>query len=415
MFGGSSVATVQLAEALARRFPEGLGGRGGDSDLVLIGRNAERLDQVAARCRAVLDGVVTVRARVDGPGAFLGADVVLVQVRIGGLEARRFDESFPHAVGLPGEETLGPGGLANAVRTVRGLEGEWHRMADEAPDALVVVLTNPAGIVRAAAARHGLHAVEVCESPHALLGAVGGVTGQGLADLVPRYLGSNHAGFFLPPDPGELPLLSDCTPVDSEVTAALAALPLPYLRYYLHPRRQLEGQEGRPTRAEALMELEEGARIRLAGGEPPERDARPAPWYELAFLPLLDGWWHGATGPLLVGTANQGRIPSLPAGATVEGPVSIPAPGSIELLDPVALPPLAESLLARHALYEELALEAALDPTRTRLVRALLANPMVADAGQAEQLADLLCATPVEEGGLGPSRLGPSRAGASGG
>ncbi len=406
VFGGSSVATVQLAEGLASRFPDGPGRGPGDSELVLIGRDPGRLDQVEARCRAVLDGRSLVRARVDGPGGFEGADVILVQVRVGGLPARRFDESFPHAVGLPGEETLGPGGLA--LRTVRGLEEVWGRIAVEAPGALVVVLTNPAGIVRAAAARHGLDAVEVCESPHALLQSVGSATGQRFDQLAPHYVGMNHAGFFLPPDPGDLPRLAGCTPVDGEVVAALGALPLPYLRYYLHPQRQLAAQEGRPTRAEALMELETEARARLAGGELPERSARPAPWYELAFLPLLDGWWHGTDSPLLVGSANQGRLPSLPDDVTIEAPVRIPRPGSIQPLPPASLPPLAESTLARHALYEQLALEAALDPTRTALVRALLANPMVADAEQAEQLADILSTTPVEDGGLGLSPTGAS-------
>jgi 6-phospho-beta-glucosidase len=408
VFGGSSVATVQLAEGLVRRFPDGLGSGPGDADLVLIGRNSGRLNQIGDQCRAVLDGLLSVRVQLDGPGAFDGADVVLVQARIGGLEARRFDESFPHVVGLPGEETLGPGGLANALRTVRGLEEVWDRIAADAADALVVVLTNPAGIVRAAAARHGLNAVEVCESPHAFLGAVGAVIGQTFDDLATRYVGLNHAGFFVPDNPADLPLLADCTLVDGEVVAALAALPLPYLRYYLHPRRQLDGQKGRPTRAEALMQLEAEARSRLAGGEVPNSDARPAPWYELAFLPLLDAWWHGATGPLLVGAANEGRLPSLPDGATIEGPVRVPRSGAIQPLDPVPLPKLAESLLARHALYEELALEAALDPTPTALVRALLANPMVTDAEQAERLADLIATTPVEDGGLDPSAAGRS-------
>jgi alpha-galactosidase/6-phospho-beta-glucosidase family protein len=94
---------------------------------------------------------------------------------------------------------------------------------------------------------------------------------------------------------------------------------------------------------------------------------------------------------MIAGVANAGRIPGLPAEATVEGLVTFSAEGHVQPAPLVDLPPLAASLLARHATYERLALEAADDPNPVRLERALLANPMVATADQARALTERLC------------------------
>ena len=46
------------------------------------------------------------------------ADAVLIQLRVGGQDARRGDETWPHEVHCIGQETTGPGGFAKALRTV---------------------------------------------------------------------------------------------------------------------------------------------------------------------------------------------------------------------------------------------------------------------------------------------------------
>ena len=142
---------------------------------MLHGRSQERLAAVtnAARLRARALGVCrvsSVTAQADLAAALTGADVVLNQIRAGGLEQRSADESFPHAFGLPGEETLGPGGFASAIRTVAALRPVWAAVARRCPGALLINLTNPAGIVTQAARQEfGLDVVAVCDSPLALL------------------------------------------------------------------------------------------------------------------------------------------------------------------------------------------------------------------------------------------------------
>ena len=154
VLGGSAPATVQLIDALAEWPPESSRRRPADLDLVLYGRSQERLANVAsaARLRAAQLGLaVTVTTETDRSRALAGADIVLNQIRPGGLEQRSADESFPRQFGIPGEETLGPGGFACAVRAVAGLRPVWADVASHCPGALLINLTNPAGIVTQAA------------------------------------------------------------------------------------------------------------------------------------------------------------------------------------------------------------------------------------------------------------------------
>src|SRR5207244_6530562 len=78
--------------------------------------------------------------------AVSGADYVLIQIRVGGQEARLRDETFPLACGCIGQETTGAGGLAKALRTVHVVLEIADRVR-ELTDAWIVDFTNPVGIV----------------------------------------------------------------------------------------------------------------------------------------------------------------------------------------------------------------------------------------------------------------------------
>lgn len=64
---------------------------------------------------------------------------------------------------------MGPGGFANAMRTVPYLVSTWQDIAEVAPGCLVVNLTNPAGIVHQAmrAGWPNLNVITVCDAPEA--------------------------------------------------------------------------------------------------------------------------------------------------------------------------------------------------------------------------------------------------------
>ena len=392
VLGGSAPATVQLIDALAAapRPPR--------LDLVLHGRSAERLAAVAdaARLRAETLGLtMSVTPEADRATALAGAGIVLNQIRPGGLEERSADESFPHEFGLPGEETLGPGGFASAIRSVAALRPVWADVARCCPGALLINLTNPAGIVTQAARQEfGIDVIAVCDSPLDLLASAARRLGtRDAAALLPRYAGMNHVGWYVPADPAELDQL-DVPGIDPDLPRLHGALPGPYLRYYAQPDRMLAAQRGRPTRADQLRDVARSTLETFGRGEIPAAWRRPAPWYSLAVVPLIDAWLYGSSQPMILGLPNLGRIAWLPDDVIVEGPATVARRGPATTLPVVEVPDLPRGILARHASYERLAATtlAAGQPAARDLVRILLANPMVTSLDQARGLAAAIAA-----------------------
>lgn len=401
VLGGSGSATPELVDAIAG-WPGGVERRP-PLTVVLQARSAEKLELVAAEARrraaAIVDGApMVVEAETDRLIALEGADAVVDAVRIGGLTARSFDETFPRAFGIPGEETMGPGGFANAVRTVPALRPAWEDVATVAPAALLVNLTNPSGIVVAAAEREfGLRVISMCDSPETHGAAIAGRLGRPVAEIRARYLGMNHCGWWVPETDGALAATADlATGQDREAVEAQGAVGAPYVRYYVHPDRILASQlAASETRAEQLQRLEQTLLAGYADGTG-DLPRRGAAWYGSAVLPLLDAWWNGSTEPLIVGFRNDERLPDLPAAVTTEGPATFPSPGTMTPLPSPALPGLPAAILAAHAHYEALTVDAlAAGAPRHLLVRALLANPLVTTWDQATGLVDALLAGPT--------------------
>lgn len=392
VIGGSSVATVQLASAMASWINEHH--IEGPFELALFGRDEYRLSVIRTASAARLGERVVVTASTNLDSSLANADVVLVQLRVGGLEARQFDESFPHSAGIAGEETLGPGGLANALRTVPVMAKYFASIAQFAPNALVVNLTNPAGIVRRVGASYGLRIIEVCEAPHVLLGLVATVLRTTNAQLFDSYVGLNHVGFYVPPDVAELDRLRGLVPIADEVVDHFGALPLAYVRYYVDPASSLRAQAGKPTRADQLMALEDGARVLLESGVAVDPFARPTPWYSLAVIPVIDGLVRPSADIQMIGTTNGTRLPGLSRDATIEGPATIERDGTVVTRELAHLSSPALNLLTRHARYEDLAFAACLSPTRDAVHAALAANPMVSSESQVSRLIEVLVASP---------------------
>jgi len=397
VLGGSGASTPELAEALTG-WPGGIARRPALT-VVLQGRSADKLALVAGAFRerlgAVGDARIDVETTVDLERALDGADAVLNQVRIGGLAARAFDESFPRAFGVPGEETMGPGGFANALRTVPALAPTWEAVARHAPRALVVNLTNPSGIVVAVAARtSGLVPVSVCDSPVTLTESIAAHLGRPLADVRSRYLGCNHAGWWVAADEIELAEVAGlATGISAEEVATVGALPAPYGRYYLAPDRIAAAQANGPTRAEQLQELEARLLVAYAGTSGEATPRRGAVWYSKAVVPLLDAWWNGSAVPQILGLVADGSLPGIPAGVVVELATDVTARGALVPRPAPALPPLPAAILSSHAAYEALVVEAlSTGAPRRALVRALATNPMVHDLDRAAGLVDAILA-----------------------
>ena len=114
--GGGSTYTPELIDGFIRLRDELP-----IEEIVLVDTDRSRLDLVGGVSRRMLargGHPATLITTDDLVAGVTDADAVLIQLRVGGQDAREQDESWPHDVDCIGQETTGPGGLAKALRTV---------------------------------------------------------------------------------------------------------------------------------------------------------------------------------------------------------------------------------------------------------------------------------------------------------
>ena len=238
---------------------------------------------------AVIEGLAE-RLRAEGHGATLprltatadlreaatGADFVFSAVRVGGAEARTVDERVALGLGLLGQETIGPGGLAYALRTIPVALEIARMVAEVAPSAWVINFTNPAGIVTEAMRTVlGDRAVGICDTPIGLVRRVGRllgtdlVAGEGGASF--DYVGLNHLGWLrsvtidgvdrlpgLLADAAALEEIEEARLIGKDWVRADGALPNEYLFYYLHTADAIERITGAATTRGEFLAKQQG-------------------------------------------------------------------------------------------------------------------------------------------------------------
>ncbi|UQN28503.1 6-phospho-beta-glucosidase [Brachybacterium kimchii] len=214
-------------------------------------------------------------ATTDLREAVAGADFVFSAVRVGGAEGRTVDERVALDLGLLGQETVGAGGLAYALRTLPVALEIARTIAGVAPRAWTITFTNPAGIVtEAMRSVLGDRVVGICDTPIGLVRRVSRLIGEDVdaPDALDRigidYVGLNHLGWLrglsvdgedrLPgilADDAALEQIEEARLVGFDWVRAMRALPNEYLYYYLFTQQARERiLEAGTTRGEFLVE-----------------------------------------------------------------------------------------------------------------------------------------------------------------
>lgn len=401
--GGGSTYTPELVSGLASRaadLPV--------SELVLLDPDGERLAVVGAFAQRILDhgdwsGRLTLTA--DQPAALDGADAVLVQLRVGGQDARLHDETVPARCGCLGQETTGAGGLGKALRTVPvvlDLADEIRRRA--APDAWIVDFANPVGIVTRALREDGHRAIGLCNVAIGLQRFSAGLLGVEPGQVLVDQVGLNHLTWIrrvLVDGTDRLPELLDrhldaCAEqleLPAELIRELGVLPSYYLRYfYLHHQVVAEERVEEP-RAAAVQRIERDLLELYRDPNLVERPAlleqRGGAYYSEAAIALLTSLVTGDGAVHEVDVPNAGTLSGVADDDLVELPARVDRDGA----HPLPQEPLAPELLGlvQHvAAYERLAVAAARSASDVDIRRALLAHPLVGQWDLSVELAKVL-------------------------
>ena len=394
--GGGSAYTPELVAGFASRAD-----RLRVDELVLHDIDPDRLAIVAGLARRILSAQGypgTVSTSTNLPAALDGAAAVLVQLRVGGQQARLKDETLPGRYGLIGQETTGPGGFAKALRTVPVVLDIAEQAVKHAdPDAWIVDFTNPVGIVTRALLDHGHRAIGLCnvaigfqrrfaqrfgvrpdqvELDHAGLNHLTWIRGVRVAgrEVLPELLASDYTAE-----------LAEEIGAPIELMLLLQAIPSYYLHYFYCTDEVLAEQRNGGHRAEEVAAIE---RRLLELYQDPKLDHKPAlleqrggAYYSEAAAALVTSLLTGDGARHYVNVRNDaGANRPVIAGLAPEAVVEVPAAVDRTGAHPVPVAPLQPELLGlvqAVTQYEQLAIQAALTGDRAVAERALLANPLV--------------------------------------
>ncbi|GII83486.1 6-phospho-beta-glucosidase [Sphaerisporangium siamense] len=409
-------------------------GRPRVEEVVLHDLSPERLTAVGHVCAQLAaghDDAPRVRLTTDLDEALRDAAFVFSAIRVGGLEGRTADERVALDLGLLGQETTGPGGVAFGLRTIPVALRVAERVAAVAPRAWVINFTNPAGMITEAMQRVlGDRVIGICDSPLGLVRRAARALGVEPGRVAADYAGLNHLGWLrgltyegrdvlpdLLADDAALTGVEEARLFGADWVRSIGALPNEYLYYYYFTREAVAAIGGAPrTRGEALLEqqsrfyaavarepghaLAEWRRARRErdasymaetrdAAQAGERDAADlqAGGYEGIALALMSAIARGGTTTMILNVRNGSAVAGLPQEAVVEVPCVVD-PGGVR---PLAARPLHGQflgLIQQVKAVEQLAIEAAVTGSARVALRAFAAHPLVDSVPVARALLD---------------------------
>jgi 6-phospho-beta-glucosidase len=402
--GGGSTYTPELVDGIGRDHAAL-----GIEEVALVDPDEQRLAVVAGMSERILrrwGAPVALSAGPDLERGVDGAAAVIVQLRVGGQRARAVDETMPLECGCVGQETVGAGGLAKALRTIPLVLDIAETVAKSADDAWVVDFTNPVGMVTRALLDAGHRAVGLCNVAIGFQRHFAELLGVEPSRVELGHVGLNHLTWersAVVDGVDRLPELIDAHAAAFAAPALapereirrLGAVPSYYLRYYHSHDEVVAEQRHNPSRADEVAAIE--AEL-LATYADPSVDTKPAllgrrggAYYSEAALELLSALYGSDPATRVVDVRNDGLLPYLPDESVVEVPCQVSSTG-LRALPAPPLPPELRGLVAHVAAYEELAVQAAVHGGRDRVATALLAHPLIGQYAPAERLADRIVA-----------------------
>jgi 6-phospho-beta-glucosidase len=398
IIGAGSTYTPELIEGI------GEGRLGAPLDeLVLMDTDEARLNTVGGLTRRMLEragwgGRLQLTTRRED--ALDGAEACIVQYRIGGTAARALDESIPLAHGVVGQETVGPGGWAKALRTIPPTLEIAEELARRSPNAWLVDFANPVSIVTQALLDEGHRAVGLCNVAVNIQQRAAAHFSVPLNAVEVESVGLNHASWFREITVSGAPqmeqlvrgnpaLLADWGACSEADAVREGCIPSYYLRYYQEHAAVLEEQRREGTRAPKVARIE--AELLQMFGDPSlaEKPAllaeRGGANYSTAALDLIAALTGARPARLVVDVQNRGAIPDLPHDLVVEVLCDVDQNGA----QPHATAPLGptrEPLIRTLGEFTQQTASAARARDPLAAIDALALNPLISDVQSARAI-----------------------------
>ncbi|WP_373893759.1 6-phospho-alpha-glucosidase [Virgibacillus sp. CBA3643] len=396
--------------------------------LKLYDNDKSRQDIVANACEIIIKErapEIEFVASTEPEEAFTDVDFVMAHIRAGGLKMREQDEKVPLKYGVLGQETCGPGGVAYGMRSIPGVIDLVDYMEEYSPHAWMLNYSNPASIVAEATRvlRSDSNIINICDMPVAIKKSMADILDIDEHDIVDRYYGLNHFGWWTeihdkegndlmpalkehvkewgygPKGDNENPLLDEVSWMDTFQKAKdLYAvdpdtLPNTYLKYYLYPDYVVDHANPEWTRANEVMNhreinvFSECKRIVEAGTA--EGTSIEAGEHAEFIVQLASALAYNTYERMLLIVENNGAIANVDPTAMVEVPCLVSKAG-VEPLTMGTAPQFQKGMIEQQVSVEKLVVQAYMEQSYQKLWQALTLSKTVPSASVAKDILDNL-------------------------
>lgn len=406
VIGGGSTYTPELIDGILQRHD-----RLPVSIIHLIDIDSSRLMVIAAFAQRMIKAAgrdISIEFTTDTRAGIRGASFVVSQFRVGSQKARHRDEMLGRKYGLVGQETVGVGGFAKALRTIPVALGIAQIIQEEAPNAILLNFTNPAGLITQALKTHApaVNSIGLCNVPWNARIEVATALQVLPNSVVFDYIGLNHLSWIrgvkvegVDHSPQAIAAFRDltiekATPGDSpawmqSTIEYLQAIPNYYLLYYYEEKAWIDYQSNNPTRASDVMKIEEILLEKFADesivSKPAELMERGGAYYSDSAAELMADIHNDAGTVHIVNTLNNGAIAGFPDDAVMEIPAIITKSGARAIKTNVMREDM-DALVRTVKDFEMLTIDAAVTGNEQSALLALLTNPIGPDSSQARDL-----------------------------
>lgn len=377
-------------------------------ELRLHDLDARRLEIMAGWARRVMAHCgrrLVITAGTDLDTQVRGADFVITQIRVGGMDARHLDESIPLKHGIIGQETTGPGGLFKALRTIPPMLEIARTVERVAPEAFILNYTNPSGIITEAVCNHTrARFVGLCSGIPGIQDRICEILGGRWPGIKTYAVGLNHLGFVhryvadgkdVTAEALELLYensIKEGGIANPELLRLLRAVPISYVNYYFRRGQCVADAKAKgKTRAEDIRTIEAKILAQAADpgcvSKPAELCRRGGGGYAAITFRFLRAILHDRGDELTCSVLNRGAVDGIPDDAAVEMVCRVDARGATPLpVGPIPLP--FRGLVQAVKAYETLTVRAALERSRSLALQALVSHPLCGDLDVARPLLD---------------------------
>jgi len=173
------------------------------AEIALMDRMEPKLKRMEAFIQRVIDSnnlPATVWSTLDRRKALDGADYVIVLIQVGGMQAFGVDYEVPlkHGVDQCIGDTLGPGGIFRALRTIPPVVGIARDMEELCPTALMLNYSNPmAAVCYGLGKASRVASIGLCHGVQTTMDLIASYVGERKEDIQFLAAGINHMAWFL--------------------------------------------------------------------------------------------------------------------------------------------------------------------------------------------------------------------------